>query len=214
MVLVSQLRGLSKSPHLNTKLGLSTADLNKILDCASSIQLVAQHVLNISRSELQQFQAYSSWLHQEINTQSRESEAADNLEQSPPMNYMQTLAYIQGASTSSRLLSILKSSSADGPSIKPELEAEGRPLFEMCREESSQSKQSSAWNNLPGLESLLGRLETLCRAVFTKMAETQRRNVRFGFPIDLRVQSRPHFCHDMRMIQAVCEAMLKACCHR
>ena len=200
-VLASHLRGLSKSYVSNTTLGLSTSDLNSILDCVGCLQLVAHHLLRISAIEIQQFHAFAAWFHQEIGVQSSESDPSENMEKGPTIDYERTLAYIQGASRHSRLNDILKTTNVDDHNSRLDLAADGSSLFEFYGQKTAGAQKDSGWQQLPGLQSLRSQLESLCNALFAKVAEAQRRNVRFGSPIDLGVNEFNHM--DMKMVQEV-----------
>lgn len=201
VVLVSRLRGLSRYQPSNSSLGLPTQDLNEILDCASCIQLTAHHILRLSSLELHHFQAFSAWLHQEINIQSSDSDPSDILEKAASLDHTSTLQYVQKACRRSQLLCILKPSAPDREGGRSNLIAKGSSLFELYKSEMKTSQDANNWGDLPGLESLVAHLDRLCKNVLSVVGRTQRRNVRFGQPINLgNVQGE---CIDMRMSQEV-----------
>lgn len=184
-VLVSRLRGLSRFQVSNATLDLSTKDLNKILDTVSCLQLVGHHLLITTNAELQQFHAFSHWLHHEIDTQSSETSTADSPDKDPNIDHIRTLEYIQGAMVQSQLSDFLLNEWAAEESNWWDVNAEGRSIFDLYKREITQSKQKDSTQRLPGLESLLGHLDKLCSVVFTKIGETQKRNVRFASPTSL-----------------------------
>ena len=203
VVLISRLRGLSRYQGSNSTLGLDSQRLSKVLDCASCMQLMAHHILRISSQELQEFQCFSSWLHQEIGIQSSETDPSDVLEKTASLDYPRILQYVQGACKQSKLLELLNLSSTATESNDLDLNAEGRSLFDLYRStiKSSSEPDSAAWKNLPGLESLLKHLDRLCQDMFSQAAETQRRNVRMGQPIQLGKADATSI--DSRMLQEV-----------
>lgn len=204
-VLVSRLRGLSRFQDVKAGFGLSTQELDSILDTSSCLQLLAHHTLKIAMSELHQFRAFSAWLHQEIEVQSidRESDATrETSEGDTTIDYGSTLEYIQGAMNKSRLFNLFNMAEPGEQRSHWDLAVEGRSLYDLYRREfESTSKSDTPEKQLPGLDALIIHLDRQCNAVFSGIAETQRRNVRFGTSVNLGL-GVPHRI-DMRMLLEV-----------
>lgn len=202
-VLISRLRGLSRFQDANYALGLFTLELDNILDSVNTLQLMAHNILISICSELQQFYAFSSWLRQEIENQATDPTSAtaqEAAEKDTSVDYGNTLEYIQGAMKESRLLELLGNRDDHRP--KWDLDAEGRSLYQLYKKEVSElNKGASAQKQLPGLDDLIAHLEKKCGLMFGRIAETQRRNVRFGPSIQVG-QGIPD-CMDMRMVSEV-----------
>ena len=183
-VLVSRLRGLAKFQVSNVTLGLSTQDLDNVLDTVSCLQLAAHKVLSAVISELRQFQAFSEWFRQEIDTQASDANSSETTEKDINIDHANTLAYIQGPMMQSQLIDLLDLRDEEDSRSQRNLAAEGRPLFDLYKKEYKliSSAQSSA-RHLPGLDALVEHLKSQCEIIFRRIAETQRRNVRFGAPI-------------------------------
>lgn len=210
LVLVSRLRGLSRFQVSNVRLGLLAQELDSIIDTVNCLQLVAHHILIASNSELVQFQAFSEWLHQEIDTQSSDPNSSETAEKDPNVDHESTLEYIQGAMTHSRLTRLFNMQEEVDQRPQRDLTAEGRSLFELFKREIKHQDQEDTKTLLPSLEVLIGHLGTQCNIVFSRIAETQRRNVRFGPPISL-ARGLPH-CMDIRMMVEVrhaCSSVLE-----
>lgn len=207
-VLVSRLRGLSKFHVTNTTLGLSTQDLNRVLDTVSSLQLVAHHALITANSELHQFFAFSHWLHQEIDTQSSDGNASDNPEKDLNIDHLRTLEYIQGPMMQSQLSAFLSLDYEASVGTQRDLKAEGPSLFDLYTRQVTSKGSKYPLKYLPGFGALLDHLDGLCSVVFSQIGESQRRNVRIATPISLDkgVPSRT----DLRMISEDKEASNKA----
>ena len=184
-VLVSRLRGLSRFQVSNTTLGLATQDLNNVLDTVGCLQLVAHHLLITTNTESHQFHAFSSWLHHEIDVQSSDTNTSEGPEKDPNIDHVRTLEYIQGAMMHSRLKNFLQPKADEDLGAQWDLNAEGRSLFDLYKREINQKDSKDSSKQLPGLDTLLGHLDSLCSIVFNKIGETQRRNVRFAPPIFL-----------------------------
>lgn len=198
-VLVSRLRGLSRFQLSNANLGLSTQELENVLDTVNCLQLMAHQILITSCSELRQFTAFSAWLRQEINIHTSDASVADPAEKDVNVDHASTLEYIQGAMTQSQLTSFLDIEARGEVEAPWDLAAEGRSLFELCKRglQHASGEDSSA-GRLPTLDALMKHLYTQCDAIFNGIAETQRRSMRFGAPIYL--QKRVPSCMDMRML--------------
>ncbi len=201
-VLVSRLRGLSRFQLSNANLGLSTQELDNCLETVNCLQLMSHQILITSGSELRQFLAFSAWLRQEIDIQASDASMAESAEKDINVDHASTLEYIQGAMKRSQLIGFFNvEAHAEG---KPpwDLAAEGRSLFELYKRELlNASREDSSASRLPTLDALMKHLDTQCNAVFNRIAETQRRSVRFGAPIHL--QKGVPSCMDMRMLHEV-----------
>lgn len=204
-VLVSRLRGLSKFHESNTILGLSTQGLDNILDTTDCLQLLAHYILLSTGSELRQFLAFSTWLRQEIETQSRDPVSAsmhESNEKEANIDHASTLEYIQGAMIRSRLNEYFNGQVQPNKKSQWDLAAQGRSLFELYKRELNElSANVPVERQLPGLDALIAHLDAQCKLVFAKIAETQRRNVRFGSVISLG--NGIPACMDMRMLAEV-----------
>jgi anaphase-promoting complex subunit 4 len=198
-VIVSRLRGLSKFQVSNVMLGLSTQDLDSVLDTVYCLQLVGHRILIASGLELRQFQAFSAWLRQEIDNQSTDAGNADSPEKDTNVDHASTLEYIQGAMTQSELTRFFDLEGDGAHSLRWDLKAEERSLFELYKRELKvESKEGATTKRLPALDALLNHLDDQCSAIFSSITETQKRNVRFGSPTFLGVGTPA--CMDMRML--------------
>ena len=201
-VIVSRLRGLSRFQLSNTNLGLSTQELDHVLDTVNCLQLVAHQILITSGEELRQFLAFSAWLRQEIDIQASDAGAADSAVKDVNVDHASTLEYIQGAMTRSQLSSFLNLEVRPEEKNPYNLAAEGRSLFELYKGQLQNARRGDfSASRIPSLNALMKHLETQCNAIFNGIAETQRRSVRFGSPIYLQ-KGAPAFV-DMRMLREV-----------
>ena len=201
-MIVSRLRGLSRFQVSNVTLGLSTQDLDNILDTVNCLQLVGHHILIASGVELRQFSAFSTWLRQEIETQSSEVNSTEAAQKDINIDYGSTLEYIQGPMTRSQLVRFFDLGLGSDKSSQWDLAAEGRSLFELYKKElKADEREEPTGKRLPALDALIEHLDTQCRSVFNNIAETQKRNVRFAYPTSLGTGTPA--CADMRMIAEV-----------
>ena len=201
-VLVSRLRGLSRFQPSNANLGLSTAEFDSVLDTVSCLQLMAHQILITSGSELREFLAFSAWLREEIDIQASDAGAAEAVEKDLNIDHASTLDYIQGAMMQSRLASCFNLETHIRAEDPLDLAAEERSLFELYKRGlQNASTEGSASCEFLTLDTLTKHLDTQCDAIFNRIAEMQRRSVRFGAPVYL--QSGVPSCVDMRMLQEV-----------
>ena len=199
LVLASRLRGLSKFQVSNNGLGLSTQDFDRVIDTVACLQLLAHRILIISGCELRQFLAFSAWLRQEINTQASDSSDSEILDPGASVDHASTLAYIQGPMTQSKLVHLFDLQGDTATDSKMDIGAERGSLFELYKGKSDKGYlHGHQAKKLPSLDALIVHLDTQCGAIFGGVAETQRRNVRFGPPVPL-VQGIPE-CMDMRLL--------------
>ena len=199
---MSRLRGLSRFQVSNANLGLSTLEFDKVLDTINCLQLMAHQILITSGSELRQFLAFSTWLHEEIGIQASDASVAESTEKDFNIDHASTLDYIQGAMTQSRLTSFFDWETSGEEKSSWDMAVEGRSLFEMYKSglQNASTEDSSA-RRLPTLDALMKHLDTQSNAIFNRIAEMQRRSVRFGAPVYL--QRAVPSCADMRMLQEV-----------
>lgn len=204
-IVVSRLRGLSKFEESRVALGLETLEFDQIFDTICCLQLLCHTILIYAGVELRQFIAFSAWVRQEIETQATDpmsSAAEESIDKDVMLDYQQILDYVQGAMQQSQLFELFDMQQPDEQ--RPDWEAmDGvSPLYDRYKIEVRKMRDGTRpERRLPGLHSLLLRLDRQCKVVFERTASAQRQKVRFGQ--SLRVgQATDHY--DMTMIPKVC----------
>ncbi|KAI4199117.1 MAG: hypothetical protein LQ346_002636 [Caloplaca aetnensis] len=201
-VLVSRLRGLSRFQHPDFLLGLSTLELDNIVDSIRCIQLQAHSLLKCAILEAKQFSAFSTWLRHEIEKQATDptsASAQEITEKDVIFDYAAILEYIQGAMTASQMFAF--SGSQSESTSRWDLNAEG-VLFELYKSQiKTEARSSAPQRRLPGLSGLIQHLHEQCDSLFDRVSESQRRNVQVGTPTYLGAGSSA--CVDMRMVTEV-----------
>lgn len=202
-VLLSRLRGLSRFQSSDALLGLSTLELDRMLETTKCLQLLSYLLLRCVTSELKQFGAFSTWLRHEIEKQAADPTSAtaqEIAEKDLGFDFAGILAYIQGAMMQSQMLTY--SGSSAGGELRWNLDAEGKTLFEIYKRKlGDESKGVRPREQLPGLSGLLRHLQSQSNSAFDRISETQRRNVHFGVPIYLGTGVSD--CIDTRMVVEV-----------
>ncbi|KAL8759268.1 MAG: hypothetical protein Q9199_000881 [Rusavskia elegans] len=199
-VLISRLRGLSRFHSSDFSLGLSTLELDNMLDSVNCLQLLAHQLLKCAVSELQQFAAFSTWLRHEIEKQAADptsASAQEIAEKDMSFDHSGILDYIQGAMQHTQMLAYTLNEVDGG---RPwDLEDEGGPIFELYK--GQMNNESSGFRSqpqLPGLAGMIQHFEKQSGVFFEHISETQRRSVQIGVPISLGVGNPT--CADMRMV--------------
>ncbi|KAI4201624.1 MAG: hypothetical protein LQ350_003103 [Teloschistes chrysophthalmus] len=181
-------------------LGLSTLELDNMLDSVHCLQLVSHHLQRCVGLELQQFSHFSAWLRHEIERQAVDpgtASAQEIVDKDTDFEYGSILEYIQGAMTHSQMSIYSGSHGETKPQL--DLDAGGGLLFELYKKELiAVGAGHTVRKHLPGLDSLVVHFQRQSDSFFERISETQRRNVHFGTPVQLG-QGVPA-CTDMRMV--------------
>ncbi|KAI9665274.1 MAG: hypothetical protein M1829_005748 [Trizodia sp. TS-e1964] len=158
-VIVSRLRGLSKFHAPNPNLGLSTSDLESILETTLESTILAQKALNAAAKELELFRAFAVWLRLEIDVQTNPATPEEDSHTAEvQIDHGKVLAYLKGPLSISAVPGFLN---------------------------TKLSPQSLDATAEPDLQSKISSLDQRASAVFQKIAEAQRRNVHIGRPVPL-----------------------------
>ena len=178
-----------------------TVELDQILDTLHTLQFLAHNVLIYAGSELRQFTAFSLWLRHEIENQATDPLSLgvdDTTEKDTPLDYQQILDYIQGAMQQSTLFELFGLQASQDERLRWDIRENSDPIYDRYKSEVKQIRQGAKpETKLPGLAALIERLNRQCKIVFTRIAETQKRKVRFGDVISLCEISSS--CYDARM---------------
>ena len=215
MVLASRLRGLSKFHVSNSSLGLSSRKLDGIVDTISCLTLIAHRILRCCTKELLQFQAFSMWLRQEIDTQGSETLSQDDEDNHAKIDHARVLQYVRGAMIESGLLRTLDIDQTSRWERERALDAEQGSLFDLLKvdEEEEKDQESQPVREHPHLDTLICHLQFQCDKLYEGIAENQRRGVRFGSPLTLaegnpqiaalrivrQVRCHPRFAQDTKL---------------
>ena len=210
MVLASRLRGLSRFSVSNEHLGLSTRELDRIIDTVCCLQFIAHQMLHVCNSELQQFRAYSAWLRQEIDLQASDSQDQDPHEANVKLDHTNALSYIEGPMMESGLTRFIDLKGAAEVNTVEELEIGNESLFTLYTS-AAQKKDPSDENatTLPRLRALISYLDTQCNQLLQNIANTQRKGVRVSH--QTRLAEDTGGLADVRMISGVRHSSSSIC---
>lgn len=203
-VLISRLRGLSRFQPSDIMLGLSTPELDNMLDSVHCLQLVSHHLLKCAGLELQQFAHFSVWLRHEIERQAADpasASAQEVVDKDTDLNYASILEYIEGAMTHSQMP--IYSGSQGEKQSQLNQDVGGGLLFELYKKELiAVGAGHTVRKHLPGLCSLGLHFQRQSDSFFEHISETQRRNVHFGTAVPLGQGISAYT--DTRMVDEVC----------
>ena len=186
-------------------LGLAVTELDQILDTVNCLQLLGHSILITSGSELRQFTAFSTWMHQEIDIQALDPlsvTAEESADKDVVLDHAQTFEYIQGALLQSQIIELFGMQAPSDSRLPQEIGENGNPIYDEYKKDlNTFLKGLLPEKKLPALDSLISRLRCQCQVVFNRIAETQKRKVRFGDSIVLGEGDANHV--DARMIVEV-----------
>ena len=204
-VLVIRLRGLARFQESSNALGLFAPDLEQIFDTLNCLQLLAHEALISAGVELRQFGAFAHWIRQEIENQSTDPlslAASEAAEKDIVFDYPQILEYVQGAMLRSDFFDLFDLLPPGDKRPASEIHDDSGSIYPRYKKQVKARKDaSSGKHRLSGLAALLSRLERQCQVVSGKIAETQKRKVRFGDLVQL--MEGECACFDARMLSTV-----------
>jgi anaphase-promoting complex subunit 4 len=192
---------------------LSTQDLNAILDTLTCLTLIAHTIINRIGTEFSQFNAFSTWLRHEIDAQAADPSSVsieDVTEKESMIEHSKVLAYIQGPLKTSKIAAFFRQNSTQtSPHEWDFADTKGGIYQPLLGELKKHTLSVSHSQSVPRLEDLSKYLNEQCAAVFNQIAESDRRNVLFGEPVALQIDSASSVA-DMKMNFEVKPARLNA----
>jgi anaphase-promoting complex subunit 4 len=162
-VVATNLRGLARY-YLNTRhFNVPPDAFTSILSTLSSLQLLVHETIQILGTEQRQFRAFSRWLRHQIDLAAADPEslsAKDMAErETPQLDLPNTLAYLEGGLTKSRLKAIIFST----PSIDNSQHPTTNDLI-TCIHTSRNTTQDPEVESLLSLHLWSSHLNTVCKS--------------------------------------------------
>ena len=188
-VILSRFAGIAKFQGTNDTVGFSSRQIHHIIDIVASLHLVSSKILTQVVDELESFAAFSSWLRYEIDRLASESSSSpneENNEKEGSINHSKVLLYLETMMTNSRL-SVFFGSAADHEEAPSKPQA-GTRMFDQVNQQLKKQEQGLIFRkDLPRVDLLCRMLGQESNAVFSQIAEAEKRNVLFGKPHDLGI---------------------------
>lgn len=201
-VILSRFAGISKFQSSNDAVGFSTSQINLLTDTIACLHLVSSKILLQVVDESELFAAFSSWLRYEIDrlaSDSSTSPSDDAVEKEASIDHSKVLLYLQTAMSSSPLETYL----GDLPAGELSQSAtEGLPIFVTLTKEIQKQERGLKYNKSTlRLEGLCKTLTQQANAIFSQIAEAEKRNVLFGKSQEIGLTESKNM--DMKMAMLV-----------
>lgn len=204
-VILSRFAGIAKFQGSNDTVGFSSSQINRIMDIVASLHLVSSKILIQVVDELESFTAFSAWLRYEIDRLASDAtspSAEQEGEKEASIDHGKVLLYLQTAMTNSPLSVFFGGSADDEGQAWSHLQP-GSGVFDQVNQQLQKQEQGASYmEQLPRVDFLCKVLASQANAVFSQIAEAEKRNVMFGKPQGLGVPENDAPM-DMRMCQMV-----------
>ncbi|KAK5139652.1 hypothetical protein LTR04_003428 [Oleoguttula sp. CCFEE 6159] len=194
-IVASTLRGLAIHHGLNERFNIPAENFTQILDRICKLRIVAHSILVYAGYEGRQFSAFSKWLRFQIDMQVTEPgsiAAEETAEQEAGIDYIQVLAYVEGALNHSKLDPFLTQDLAGGP---PSLED-----VKDIKDSLEKHRMGMPFDNaLLATTSSAMELDRSCKEVYGKIATWQASNTSLGEGA-ITLEKEQVSAKDMRMV--------------
>lgn len=187
-VILSRLSGIARYEGPNGTMGYSSHQINLIMDTVSCLNLVSAKILISVVEEIELFTAFSFWLRHEIDrlASAGSANAEELVEKESSIDHAKVLKYIQTSLPTCNLAIYFQSVTSEDYEKDWEVAEQGLPLFELLNKQLRKQELGQPYMKaLPRVEFLSKYLERQASTVFLQVAETEKRNVLFGQPIEL-----------------------------
>lgn len=187
-VILSRFAGIAKFQSTTDTVGFSSQHINRIMDIVASLHLVSSKILLQVVDELELFTAFSAWLRYEIDRLASDASSSaneDTSEKEASIDHSKVLLYLQTAMTNSPLAVFF----GDGVENLEEEWSRLQPgprIFDQVDQQLQKQEQGLPYTaHLPRVEFLCRVLGVEASAVFSQIAQAEKRNVLFGMPHEL-----------------------------
>lgn len=188
-------------------IGFSSQQISMIADTVACLHLVSSKILIRVVDELELFTSFSAWIRYEIDRLASEGSSIpdDNAaEKESAIDHGRVLLYIQSAMTTSPLITYFGDSSEDDFLQSWKNAEQGLPLFDLVDKQIQRQERGQSYiASLPRVELLCKYLTKQASAVFSQIAEAEKRNVLFGNVLELHPINEGGIV-DMVMNRVVC----------
>jgi anaphase-promoting complex subunit 4 len=204
-VILSRFAGIAKFQGSNDTVGFSSQQIAQIMDIVASLHLISSKILIQVVDELESFTAFSAWLRYEIDrlaSDTSTSSTEEAAEKEASIDHSKVLLYLQTSMTNSPL-SVFFGGSVEGHADGWSQIQPGASIFDQVNQQLQKQEQGGSYlEQLPRVDFLCRFLGLQANAVFSQIAEAEKRNVLFGKPHELGVP-RKDAPMDMKMGQMV-----------
>ncbi|KAM3077296.1 hypothetical protein ACMFMG_006647 [Clarireedia jacksonii] len=189
-VILSRLNGIAKFQGSDDSLGFSSHEITLIMDTVACLHLVSTKILLQVVDELDLFTSFSTWIRYEIDRLSSDSltHAEDAADKEASVDHSKVLLYIQTAMTNSSLSAFITEVTPTDFEDECAHAKKDVHLFDKLTRQLEKQEQGQKYRKtLPQVEFLCKYLRSQATAIFSQIAEAEKRNVLFGKAIELGV---------------------------
>ncbi|PQE12926.1 anaphase-promoting complex component Cut20 Apc4 protein [Rutstroemia sp. NJR-2017a BBW] len=189
-VILSRLNGIAKFQGSDDSLGFSSHQITLIMDTVASLHLVSTKILLQVIEELDLFTSFSTWIRYEIDRLSSDSlsRSEDAADKEASIDHSKVLLYIQTAMTNSPLSAfITEVAPADFEDECAHAKKDSHLFDKLSRQLEKEEQGQKHRKTLLQVEFLCKYLRGQASAIFSQIAEAEKRNVLFGKPMELGV---------------------------
>ncbi|KAI9167373.1 Coatomer subunit delta [Paramyrothecium foliicola] len=201
-IILSRLKGLAQFHDARNDIGLSVAQIHKVLDIVSCLTLVGHKVLVLVMDELEHFAVFSVWLRFQIDQLAGPSAGEELTEKEATMDYSKVLTYIQRYLTASPLDVYFDQIPKDAYTTDVAHVEDTPSLLDLLDKQlKKQAEGQQHMRALPHVDFLVDYLTSRSNTILHNIADAKRRSVRLGKPI--RLTTGHKITHvDLRMCEA------------
>lgn len=200
-IILGRLRGLAQFHDDRDDIGFSVTQIGRVLDIIGCLTLVGHKMLTQVMDELDHFAAFSVWLRFQIDRLA--TSVVEQLgEKEATMDNSKVLTYLEKYLVDSPLGVFFDDISREDCSADWDHCEDGPSLLQMLSRQLQRREEGQpSMKALPQVDFLVNYLASWCNRIFSGIAESKKRSVRFGKPMRLSV-GRPVSNVDVK----VCEA--------
>ncbi|TAQ87852.1 hypothetical protein B7494_g3813 [Chlorociboria aeruginascens] len=182
--ILSRLAGIAKFLGSNENIGFSSQDISLMMDTVACLHLVSSKILIQVVDELDNFTSFSLWLRYEIDRLASETSTSppeEVTDKEATIDHSKVLLYLQTAMTTSPLTAFFSDASPEDSKDGWTSTEQGLRIFDILSKELQNQEQNLPYRRaLPRVGLLCQRLTRQANAVFSQIAEAEKRNVLFG----------------------------------
>ncbi|PVH86890.1 hypothetical protein DL98DRAFT_449113 [Cadophora sp. DSE1049] len=188
-IILSRFLGIVKFQGSNSTMGFTSQQINLVMDTVACLHLVSSKILIQVVDELELFSSFSTWLRHEIDRLASDSSLPnEDVEKESSIDHGKVLLYLQTIMTSSPLTTYLNDSPSEDSNEIWTHSKYGLPMFDLLDKELQKQEQGLPYlQSLPRVDLLCTFLQQQAHSIFGRIAEAEKRNVRFGKPQNVGV---------------------------
>lgn len=187
-LILSRLSGIAKFHEEEDHIGFTNAEITRLVDILSALNLVCHKVLLIVMEELELFRMFSSWLRVTIDRVSSSTISEEVVEKEALLDPSQILQYIENYLVTSPMAVYLAKIPQEVWNEDWERVQESSAVLDELDEQLKLEQAGKPFvRALPQMAFLVDLLTKKAGDVFQNIAEAEKRSVRFGQAVKLEL---------------------------